>query len=285
MRKPISHSTLFLALLLFYGNPAFGQLLGDTFESAKKSKSAKFYYVYDEVYGLTNTDEQGIVSGVLVDMMSEFESFVKNREGIEVSVEYVFEQDFDSFLKNVNTGIGGVFGLSNISISDERKKQYSFSPPYLENVSMLLTNSKVPALTSMTDISTSFQGMTAYTLSQSTYHDRLLKIKKQYFPEMEIVEHKAIPPIMEQLRTNSKSFAVLDLNVYIEVLQKKWPVRRHPVGDLKGDQFGVIMPKGSDWEPLIKDFLVEFYGSSDYAKIISENLGGSALRLIDSINN
>ena len=149
----------------------------------------------------------------------------------------------------------------------------------------LLTNSKVPTLKNISDIGTSFQRMTAYTLSHSTYHQRLLKIQSEYFPTMEIVEANSIPPIMDQLVANDKAFAVLDLNVYIEVLQKKLPIKRHPEGDKKGDKFGIIMPKGSDWKPLIDDFLTEFYGSSAYGKIISANLGGSALVLINSINN
>lgn len=252
---------------------------------AKQSKSAKFYYIYDEVYGLTTSNKDGTVSGVLIDMMSEFESYVQKREGIHITSEYVFEDDFEVFLKNVKVGSGGVFGLSNISINEERKKEYSFSLPYLENVSMLLTNSKVPTLESISGIETAFQGMTAYTLSHSTYHKRLQKIQAEYFPKMKIVEANTIAPIMDQLMSNNKAFAVLDLNVYIEVLQKKLPIKRHPQGDEKGDQFGIIMPKGSDWQPLINDFLAEFYGSTAYGKIISENLGGSALVLINSINN
>ena len=110
MRKPLNHTPfLGLAFYLLSCSCLFGQFISESFEEAKKSKSAKFYYIYDEVYGLTAADQNGNVSGVLIDMMGEFESYVERREGIKIYSEYVFEQDFKLFLKNVKTGAGRGF--------------------------------------------------------------------------------------------------------------------------------------------------------------------------------
>ncbi|MEP1096184.1 MAG: transporter substrate-binding domain-containing protein [Cyclobacteriaceae bacterium] len=285
MRKPNNLPLYFLYLFsALNAFSCFAQYTGTSFENARRTKEATFVYIYDEVYGFTAKNETGLVSGVLVDMMQEFEAFVRAKEGIQITSEFIDERDFDLFLKNVRTGNGAVFGLSNISINEERKKIYSFSPPYLENVSVLVSNAGAPMLGSMDDIAVLFEGMTAYTLSSSTYQQRLLEIKSMHFADMQIIEMAKMDPIMTQLRTNSKAFAVLDLNVYLEALQKKWPIKRHAIGDKKGDQFGIIMPKNCDWEPLLAEFLGEFYGSTAYGQIISKNLGGSALKLINSLN-
>ena len=112
-----------------------------------------------------------------------------------------------------------------------------------------------------------------------------MEIKNDYFANMKIVELSNIAPLMNQLKNNDKSFAILDLNYYLEVLQKKLPIKRHPIGDRKDDQFGVIMPKNCDWQPLLNDFFVDFIGSTSYSEIISRNLGASALRLMNNIKN
>lgn len=290
MRKPY-HSFqpgLLVVLLCLIGFDSLAQLQGSSYAQAKQSGSAKFYYVYDGVAGFADKSQSGIVTGLLVDMMGQFEDYLKEKKGIDVSVEFVYAKDgdFQTFMNHVRTGKGGVFGLSNISISAERKRNYSFSPPFLDNVTVLLSNAKSDNVTAMENISIAFDGMTAYSLEGSTYYKRLSEIKSTYFPAMKIVNLSSGVELIDKLKTDEKSFAILDLNYYLEVLMQKHPIKRHPVGDQKDDQFGIIMPKNSDWEPLLRDFMnTEILGTSNYSRIIVDNLGSSALRLLDSVKN
>ena len=284
MRKP--NLTLLCTAIAALVNisQAFAQFKGDTYSASKTSKSATFYCVFDNTSGFAS-EKNGAVSGLMVDIMKEFEKYLLERDGIEVKTEYVLRKDFSEFLSEVRKGSGGVFGLSNISINEERKEIYSFSPPCLDNILILLSHNDVPLLTKLEDMPLTFNEMVAYTLPNSSYSQRLNNLKDQYYPEMKIERVSTESEIIEKLM-NEKSYAILDFNQYLDILKKKHKIKRHSVGDLKDDQFGIIMPKGSDWNPVIEAFFESgFAGSTRYSQIISDNLGSSALRLLNSVKS
>ncbi|MEP1093483.1 MAG: transporter substrate-binding domain-containing protein [Cyclobacteriaceae bacterium] len=263
------------------------QLRGDTYAKARQTKSAKFYYVYDGVPGFVDKDASGEVKGLLVDIMRNFESHIQNTKGISVSVEFVQvpDKDFKIFMSEVKNGSGGVFGLSNVSIKEDRKKDYQFSPAYMNNVSVLISNARTPTLTNLGDMSTRFAGKKAYSVASSTYYERLDDLRKAHFPSMEIVSLPSVNEVMAMVTGNNDAFAVIDLNYYLEALKSKKSIKRHSVGDKGEDKFGVIMPHANDWEPLIREFFDDgFIGGSDYRLLITENLGKGALRLIEGTN-
>jgi putative glutamine transport system substrate-binding protein len=58
------------------------------------------------------------------------------------------------------------------------------------------------------------------------------------------------------------------------------------VGDQKGEDFGFIMPKSSDWAAVFNEFMAAnggFTKSVEYRKILAENLGSHVLKLMDAI--
>lgn len=282
--KNLSHKNLLaftLALTTIFN--VYGQLSGSSYADSKRTKQAKFVYVYDGIPGFAEFKD-GQASGLVVDLMKEFEAYIKDMEGIDVTSSFVLKDNFSNFLSEVEDANGAVFGLSNISISDERKKSYSFSPPYLDNVSLLLSHGSVKPLSSLDNISTEFANMVAYSLPSSSYLRRLNEIKAKYYPNLNIVTVATEAEVLEKLRTDENAFAILDVNYYIDVLKNKQNIKRHAVGDMKDDQFGILMPKNCDWEPLIKEFFsTQLIGSTRYSQIISDNLGSSALRLLNSI--
>lgn len=261
---------------------SFGQFSGSTYSASKQSKNATFYYVYDNTQGFAK-EKDGEVTGLMVGIMREFEIYLKENEGIDVSTEFVLQKDFSKFLDEVKGGSGGVFGLSNISINEERKKSYAFSPPCLDNVLLLVSNNQIPTLSSLDDMASNFNGLTAYTLAESSYFRRLTELKNNYYPNLKIEMVPSESDVMDKLRSE-KAIGILDFNYYLEVLQNRYNIKRHPVGDLQDDQFGIIMPKNSDWEPVIKRFFESgFSESNQYSQIISENLGSTALKLLNSV--
>ncbi|MEP5612310.1 MAG: transporter substrate-binding domain-containing protein [Cyclobacteriaceae bacterium] len=288
MRTPLRHNTI--ATLVLLAHLPFllsAQLRGDTYSKARQTKSAKFYYVYDGVPGFVDKDASGEVKGLLVDIMRGFESYVRASKGISVSVEFVQvpDKDFKIFMSEVKNGSGGVFGLSNVSIKEERKKDYLFSPAYMNNVSVLISNAKTPTLTNLDDLNTRFAGKKAYSVASSTYYDRLDDLRKNYYPSMEIISLPSVNEVMSMVTENNDAFAVIDLNYYLEALKSKKSIKRHSVGDKGEDKFGVIMPLSNDWEPLIKEFFDGgFIGGTDYRLLITDNLGKGALRLIEGTN-
>lgn len=266
--------------LCFFSN---AQLSGDTFKSATEAKQAQLIYVYNNTTSFAKENSQGEVSGVLIDLMKEFQNYVELEYGITLTVDFVqIEQsNFAEFLTTVQNSSGGIFGLSNTSISDERKKLFQFSQPFLSNILVLVTHRSVPELRSMVEISQQFSDMKALSVTSSVYLKHLERIKSEHYPSMEIVLHRSGLDIIETLAKGNEGFAIVDLLYYFSFFKEGYPIKRHKIGDESGDDFGIIMPLDSDWKPVLDSFFATgFLQSSRYREIISNHLSKSALRLM-----
>ncbi|MTI39623.1 substrate-binding periplasmic protein [Fulvivirga lutimaris] len=275
-----------VTLLLVFSSMATAQSQGDTFAAAKASKSAKWVLTYSEAPGFASKNASGQMTGICVDIMTKFQEYVQEKHGIKVSMSYNAKNpnDFTKFLDEVKNSKGGVFGLSNTTITTARKSIYNFSPAYITNIGMILTNSNVPTMTQLSDISSKFAGMTAVTIKNSTNEKRILDIKKQYFPSMKIEYVPSFAKAMDAIAADSKKFTNVDFTYYFEAIQNRKSVKRHPGGDDKTEEFGIIMPKSNDWSPILAEFMNGgFLESVEYKKIISNNLGQSAMKFFDTL--
>ena len=287
----IQHRRLIKPALILAGHFVLtftnAQLRGDFFNQSVESGRATLVYVHNDLTSYVKENSFGQEEGILVDVMKEFEKYLDINYGIEISssFEQVAEKDFHQFMKAVKGSSGGVFGLSNVSITEERKKDYNFSNPYIENVTVLLSHSSVTSIASLDEIKTRFEGMKAYSVDGSTYLSRLEEIQSLYYPTLEIELLPSGLDVIEKIASDEKAFGVVDLSYYIEFLEKGYSIRRHKVGDKADDKFGIIMPKNSDWSPVLKEFLQVFTQSVEYRKIISNHLGKHSLRLIPSDNS
>lgn len=266
-----------------FSNFSFAQLSGTSYSEAKTSKTAELICVYDNTKGFAYRTEEGKMAGVLVELMTNFEAYVRSKTGIQLKVAYeeTPTYDFKEFMAKVKEGNGGVFGLSNVSIKEERKEYYLFSPAYLTNVSVLISNSTFPTLASMDEINRAFNQKMAYSVKETTYMDRLLEIKENHFSGMQITYLSTVDEVMEKIVGDKSGFGIVDLHYYFDFLSTRKPVKRHKVGDKIDEEFGIIMPLNNDWAPLLTEYMNGgILSSQEYKKIVQENLGLGGLRLI-----
>ena len=271
---------IILAFVCFFNTSAFAQLNGDTYASAKKSKRATWILTHSDSPGLATMNGTN-PEGLCYDLMTEFAKYVKEKKGIVVTFVYKTDDpnDFPKFLGVVKASKGGVFGLSNTTITEKRKESYNFSPPFLKNVSMILTNNSVPELTDMKNISTAFGQMKAVVVKGSTNEARILDIKKKYYPNMIIEYTPSFAKSIEVIAANPKTFTSVDFTYYLKGLQAGKTIKRHAIGDEEGEEFGIIMPMSNDWSPLLTEFMNSgFVNSVQFNKIITHHLGQSVLK-------
>jgi len=257
------------------------QLMGTTYSSASKSGNATWITTYSEAPGFASANK----SGITFDIMKAFEEWVENSKKINVTVKYVNKDanNFTTFLETVKNAQGGVFGLSNTTITEARKQVYNFSPPYITNIGMIITNSSVATLNDLTKMGTVFAGMTAVTVKNSTNEKRLLDLKASHFPGMKIEYVPSFQQAVNKVISDPKKFTNVDFTYYLDAVQNRKPIKRHPAGDDQTEQFGIIMPASNDWAPLLAEFMKGYLPTSGYKKIIMNNLGPSAMKFIDSL--
>lgn len=259
-------------------------LKGDTWETAQKTKRARL--VLTNVY-LVNFSEtvNGQGSGICFDIMDDFAAYVQSKYGVSINYDYQPVEDtrnFQAFLDAVQYGQGGVFGLGDITITNERKSIFEFAPPYFENVAILVTDRNVPELRSLTDIPTTFKGMKAVS-ERGTTHDQILKGMQGKYGNFEIVYAESSMGKVDKVLDSPGYWSYLDFPNYLHLFSSRIAIKRHSVGDRKGESFGFIMPKGSDWAPIITEFFQAnggYVNSEDYREVLEKNLGEKGVKLI-----
>lgn len=275
-----------LLLMCAVAGTASAQLKGDSFASAKAKGTADVVFTFVETPGFTKLVNRTELQGFCPDLMQLFAVWLKKTEGIELkpSLHTANAANFKQFMAGVKSGQDGVFGLGNITITPERENEYAFSPPYITNVAILITHKSVPTLEDMSKIGTSFAGMEAMAVKATLNEKRLQDIKSTYYPGLSFRFVGSSVDALDAVSKDPKVFAHLDFTYYLEALKQGMPIKRHPAGDESNESFGIIMPKDSDWAPVMKRFLTsDFLASTEYRKMVADNLGSNALKLLDAV--
>lgn len=254
---------------------------GDSWATVKSNGSGTLTIIYIEQFGLIHRDKDGSIKGVCADILEDFTQYINQRYGKTVTIKYAGEEPvFSDFLNIVQT-TSNILGVTNTTITEERKKIFKFSPPYMHNRPIILSHSSAPVVGSLKDLPQKFPDFTAQVIEGSTHVKYIEKIKTDYLPSLKITYADNGPAIIKNMVSNQKLFTVIDLTEFIEAVNKKLPVKRHPVDVGIVEDLGFIMSRQSDWDGLFKEFLTADYRNSvRYREIISKNLSATFLSLV-----
>ncbi|WP_333818978.1 substrate-binding periplasmic protein [Ohtaekwangia sp.] len=261
---------------------------GDTWKDVSKKGEGSVSIAYVETPSFVYLDDAGKLTGICVDIMNDFVTWLKDAKKVELTTNFVGDgSSFRGMYDKVKTSKGGVFGLGNITITNERKKEVKFSQPFITNFAILITQSQVPTLNKLEDMPKSFADLTAYTAKGTLNEKRVMELKKQYFPEMKVAYTTTSQETLEKLFADPKGYAYLDLAFYLEAVKMKKNIKRHPVADRAAEQFGFIMPLSSDWSQVLDEFLKAnggYSNSTRYKTILVKHLGEAGMKLMQSSN-
>ena len=261
-------------------------LSGDNYESAKAAGQGTVTFTYVETPGFVYKDQSGKLTGVCVDIMNDFLQYVRENHGVNLNARFLGNgSSFSAMFNGVKNGKNGVFGLGNITVTEARKSEILFSPSFITNFAILVTHSSVPTIQSMSEIPQKFKGFTAYTAKGTLNEKRINKIKSTYYPELDISYVNSSPAVLDKILVDKKSLSYLDLAFYLSAVKERKPLKRHEVGDEGSEEFAFVMPKSSDWQPIIEEFFNAnggYKNSTKYKKILVDHLGLSAVKLLDS---
>ncbi|MDX1627805.1 MAG: ABC transporter substrate-binding protein, partial [Fulvivirga sp.] len=161
--KKFLPASICLVSLLLITVSSKAQYTGDSWAEVKSKGSGTISLAYVESPGLVYKSG-GKLTGVCVDIMNDFIEYIKKTKGVNLSSKFVGDgSSFSGMYNKVKNSRGGVFGLGNITITEARKSEIKFSPPYITNFAVLITPPNIPTLTRMDNINETFAGLTAYT--------------------------------------------------------------------------------------------------------------------------
>jgi hypothetical protein len=217
--------------------------------------------------------------------MEQFRSYLKNVRGADVTFRYVpFEGDYQRFYGAVRSGTGGVFGLAGTTITEPRKKEVAFGPPYFASLPVLVTNAAVPDLTSRDRIPSELAGFTAVAFRGTTLETMLRRLKAESYPTLPIEVLATHQEVVQRLARDPKTFTYLDLSIFWVHRKAGAPIKRHRAADGQREDFGFIMPLGSDWQQPLNDFFAAgggYRNSRAYRSLVIKHLGVELEELLE----
>ncbi|MFK7953889.1 MAG: transporter substrate-binding domain-containing protein [Ekhidna sp.] len=273
--------------LLFHFTCESQTLEGDTWEKAVRTGKASIVITHAESLNYAKVIN-GVNEGICFEIMDHFVEYVESSYGIDLTVEYKPLDDptnFNAFIELMKKSRGGVFGIGDISITDDRKSYFEYSPPYISNVSLLITSKPVSNLSSIENIGTEFAGMTCVVQNGTSHHKWVTKLQKEY-GGFDIAIVKNTKAKLDLVMSSPRYFSYVDFSRYLENVLNGDNIKRHPAGDDSGEKFGLIMPKGSDWSPIMSAFFNRnggYTSGTKYRKALKDNLGEKMVRLTDYI--
>ncbi|HEY8935623.1 MAG TPA: transporter substrate-binding domain-containing protein [Cyclobacteriaceae bacterium] len=253
---------------------------GESWATIKAAGAGTLTVVYYEQPGLIYS-EAGKIKGACVDIMNDFVDYVQTHYNKKITVNYAGKEPvFTQFLKVVQD-TKDILGVTNVTITNERKKILKFTPPFLSNPVVLLTHKNAPSIAGASDISEKLDGYSAEVIGGSTHLKHIEKIKKDYLPGLVINYGSNGADILKKISTNPKVFTILDFTEYVDATRKNMPVKRQNINFGEADELAFVMSKQSDWDVLWNEFLTLNYRKSvKYRKIIADNLGTTFLSIL-----
>jgi len=259
---------------------------GDTWKQARKNGQGTLSLAYVQTPSFVYIDNNGQLAGICIDIMNDFKMWVKESKKVTVDTKFVGDgANFRNMYDKVKASKGGVVGLGNITITDERKKEVRFSPPFITNFAILVTQNKIGTLSKLEDMPKTFAGLTAYTAQGTVNEKRIVDLKAKYYPDLKVAFTTTSQETLEKMLTDPKGLAYLDLAFYLKAVEMKKSIKRHPVADKAVEQFGFIMPANCDWAPLFDEFFAAnggYTNSKEYKGILLKHMGEAGIKLMQS---
>lgn len=252
------------------------EIVNSRWSDVQQTGSGTITLAYVPSEGFSYYDDDGNMTGVTIELFRDFVEFVNDNYDVNISIHYHPIENFSEFYETVKTSEGGVFGVANVTITEERKEELAFSPPYLTNIATLITHRDVDELENMNEIESAFANLDALAFEGTLHEERLRVIAGASLPDADIHFAHSNDEIIERTAAENRYFAYVDIYNYWRATEREMPVRRHAAADEASEQFGIIMPLESDWHEVIDEFFGHNGGyveSDRYRQLLKEHLG------------
>ncbi|GHG75688.1 hypothetical protein GCM10010919_30130 [Alishewanella longhuensis] len=238
--------------------------------------------LYVPAEGFAYINPQGQLTGVSVEIMQDFASWLKQQHQLAVQLNFVSETNWQQFYQRIVHAQGGVFGLGNVTITEPRKQELAFSPPYLHNIAALITHQDISPLPEWQALPKQFAKLKPLAFSGTLHEQRINRLRDQYQPNAIVQQVSSNPDLLAKV-ASGQYYAYVDAYNYWRAREAGMPLRDHPIAAESGETFGFIMPHSNDWAGLLEAFFAADGGylqSPRYQQVLTEQLGAELAQLL-----
>lgn len=256
-------------------------------------------YFYEQPVMFYKTDKNNDYVGVEADILKEFVKWCDEKKKIKVTTKYYPYKSFNDFYSAFGSAPANSIGSGTVTINEERKQQFDFSAPYLKNIAVFVTHGSVPTFTATAAATSKAEGQASDRLSASlaasygqlvglvekgSVHSQYMKdFVAKYSPNTTVQGVNG--NLAEILASDPKYVAYMDIITYRELLKSTDKYfKMHRDLSRKGENFGFILPKNSEWLPLVNEFMEGGFGftaTKKYQSILEAYLGYEVINTVE----
>ncbi|CAN5441228.1 hypothetical protein BH23BAC3_BH23BAC3_27230 [soil metagenome] len=232
--------------------------------------------LYVPADGFAYAGETGVPTGFTVALLVDFTRFLAEEYSIMLELNFIEVENWTDYYKHIVEGEDGMIGMGNVTITEQRRRELAFSPPYMTNIASLISHADAPEMTSFDEMNRVFEGRDALAFEGTLHEERLQLLVEQYHPEAEIHLANSNDEIIDRVSESDSYFAYIDIYNYWRAVDRGAALRRHEAGDEAAEQFGYIMPLNTSWEPIINEYFLQDGGlllTDHYRSLMAEHLG------------
>lgn len=219
--------------------------------------------------------------GFEYELMTLFFDYVESKKEVKIHREYIHSDSFKGLYQDVkNSKLD--FGYCFFSITDERKEEVHFSPSYMPNIEVVISNKSLPVVSDSNDFRKRFKGATALFIPQTTYEQNVKELK-QAFPEIKTESIKSSTQLINKINSTKDYFGFIELQQYFQFQDQLSNVLRQNIFLTKREGYGFIFPISSDWKPIVDLFFLE--KREEIRDIIKRRFDGEMIEFIDDIQS
>lgn len=262
-----------------------GLLLTIGIVKAQKADTLRVYYYENYPFSYT---ENGEIKGIELEIMDEFINWMMKKKDIKVDILHRQYNDFNKFYTDVKSGSSKVIGMGSVTNNLEREKDLLFSPPYMNNIAVLITNGIVPSAKIKTKEETSriFKNMEAFVVKNSSHEKYMLEFKSSFFPELKISTTETQNNVLNKMANDKNIFGFVDIVAYWSYLKNNNNkfLKIQKVYNTPSEMLGFILPKNSTYTAYLNEFFESGFGftsTKKYHQILEKYLGYEIIEAVE----
>jgi hypothetical protein len=251
----------------------------DSWDDVKKNRTGEITILWCDIEPFIYLNKDSI-TGVEYELMQAFPAFLKETYHVDVHINWQKVPRFEDIYPVIKSSRQkGLFALSYFSITEERKKEVKFSPPYMPDLNIIVTANEFPVYEKPEDLLMDLKRMKGYTMGNTTMKDDMSRLQ-QYMPGLPLLTVADDYEVMRQIAKSDDGIGYVPLSIYIVGLQKGIKIKRQKVLPVSREGFAAIYTKESDWDEPVNTYFKSETCKTLIEKLIRKHLGAEVSAII-----
>ena len=271
-----------LALIQVTGQPMPPGLSWEKIRVAKKG-TLPVYWFESRPFIYMNENQQ--LAGIEYELIKGFADFVKKKYEVDLEIKWIEAESFFNTFERVQQSPSACLGASAFSITPDRQELLNFSPPYMTDIMVMISNKKIPVVESAEEFYSKFSKLRAVSIVGTTYDHDLKQLQQGLEMHFEIDYIPSAQNILQTVEARENAFGFIDLPIYMMYFHDNpsIQVRRQNLYPVRRDGYGLLMPKESDLTVPIREYFQQPSFHLTIEKIISNYLDLQLYRFVESL--